>query len=502
MRSIHSNCVQLFVIVVSSLGLAGASLALGWPAVLAATTTAGEPTGPSAAGGLEIQPSDSSIIEPQGLNFAKGTYGTCINGQTFQIDALKSFRGWQYATFFDAFRRLGVARRELPHGAWQRVVFDDYTFKHTDVHNVPVLGICPADGTIHLAFDHHVSPLHYRVSQPRAATDPQATPWRASLFGPTTSELVKGRNLDRLTYPAFVTTPDGRLQLFYRTGGSGDGDTHLALYDPAKGGWGVMGACISGKGDFQGSTSRNAYPNGFDFGPRGRQHMTWVWREGQDNGKWQLLNCHGLQYAFSDDAGQSWQNNAGEVIGTTGREPMHLESPGVTVADIPWRWGIMNQVTQTVDARGQLHVILWQNPPDAAGPARNMNDWRYVHYRRDEQGRWNRQPLPCFGRKPSIVSDQDGNLVLVFTRPQNLEYHNVDPGGPLCIFLASAAADWKDWHQVYQSPQSFVGEPRIDKDRWQQDRILSIYAQESPAEPGKPSALRAIDFVIPRAGWH
>ena len=104
------------------------------------------------------------------------------------------------------------------------------------------------------------------------------------------------------------------------------------------------------------------------------------------------------------------------------------------------------------------------------------------------------QVLPFVGRKPSIVTDEGGNLCVLFTKPANLKYHGTDPGGPLYIFTASAARNWTDWQEVFQSEKSFVGEPRIDKFRWRLERVLSIYAQETPAEPGRPSPLRVMDF--------
>lgn len=435
-----------------------------------------------------------SVLDPEALNFAKGTYGTCINGQTFQIEAMASFQGWQYATYFDARKRLCVARRQLPKGEWQRIAFDDYTIDHTDVHNVAVLGICPTDGTIHLSFDHHGSPLHYRVSRAAAATAPEKASWTAKLFGPVTAELVKGQRLTGVTYPAFFNAPDGRLLLSYRIGGSGNGKSCLACYDPKRGGWTTHGVYIGSEGEFQGSKTRNAYHNGFDYDSKGRLHTTWVWREGQDNGQWGLLNCHGLQHAFSEDHGLSWRNSNGKPIGATGKEPIQLDSPGLTVRQTRWRWGLMNQLTQTVDDRDRLHVVLWQNPPDAPAAAKDLNGWRYFHYWRDEAGRWHERQLPFFGRKPSIVADRANNLFVVFTKPANLEYHGVDPGGPLCIFTASAASDWTDWREVFRSEMSFVGEPRVDRHRWREDGVLSIYAQQTPSQAGKPSCLRVMDF--------
>ena len=450
----------------------------------------------AAAPGTPVRLKDS-ILEPQALNFPKGQFGTCINGQTFQYPAIVTSRGWQYATWFDAKGRLCVGRRHLPDGPWQNIAFDDYSIKHTDVHNVSVIGVCEADGTVHLTFDHHGSPLHYRVSKAGAATKPQDVEWTAALFGPVTSELAKGVKLARVTYPEFFPAPGGRLQLYYRIGGSGNGDSHLATYDPARGGWTVLGEFTSGKGEFQGSPSRNAYHNGFDYGPDGRLHTTWTWREGKNNfspDAGGLLNCHDLMYAASDDGGATWKSSAGQIIGTTARQSIVHTSPGVTVRPLPFKWGIMNQVTQTVDRAGRIHVVMWHQPTDAAAGSKNMNSWRYFHYWRDAKGVWHDQLLPCVGRKPSLLAGKDDSLVLVFTKPADLEYHGTDPGGPLMIYKAAPARDWADWREVYRSEKSFVGEPRLDAARWQQDGILSVYAQEAPAAAGKPSPLHVMDF--------
>src|SRR5690606_7629702 len=123
-----------------------------------------------------------------------------------------------------------------------------------------------------------------------------------------------------------------------------------------------LGMFVSRDGEFQGSDSRNAYHNGFDYDAQRRLHTTWTWRELRDNFTPQggLLNCHGLMYAWSDDAGRTWRNNTGEAIGVTGRDPIHVASTSVTVVDLPYKWGIMNTVTQTVDSRGRVHVVMWQ----------------------------------------------------------------------------------------------------------------------------------------------
>ena len=432
-----------------------------------------------------------SVMDPDAINFRHGMYGTCINGQAFQIDPIVTHAGWQYAAYFNGPGHPCVARRRLPDGPWQRIVFTEHRINHSDAHNVAVVGVCAADGTIHLTYDHHGHPLRYRVSRPGAATKPEAANWDRGLFGPATSELVPGKVVDRVTYPALFPTPDGKLQFYYRVGGSGDGDSHLAEYDGATRAWTLLGPIVSRKGDFKRFHSRCAYHNGFHYGPGGRLHTTWVWREHYSS----LLTNHDLMYGYSDDAGRTWHNSAGKRIGAAGSDPMHLDSPGVIVHPIPFDWGMMNNLTQNVDDAGRVHVVLWQNPPDAKGPTENWNDWRYFHYWRDaDGGRWHQQRLPFAGRRPALLVAPGGDLLLVFTGGDDLRYRGHDTGGPLEIARASAASGWNDWAVVYHSAELFDGEPRADQTRWRDERVLSVYAQEHPAELGTPSPLRVLDF--------
>src|SRR5690606_27120629 len=132
-----------------------------------------------AANELTIRKINDSVIDPRALHFTNGTWGVCVNGQTFQQDALTSFKGFQYATYYDAERRLCVARRESSSPKWEVIRFADYHFKGNDTHNVAVIGIAPRDGTIHLSFDHHGHPLHYRVSRAGVASRPKDFPWNA-----------------------------------------------------------------------------------------------------------------------------------------------------------------------------------------------------------------------------------------------------------------------------------------------------------------------------------
>jgi hypothetical protein len=442
-----------------------------------------------------------SVVDASALNFPSGQFGTCINGQTFQQEALISFKEYQYAAYFADGGVLSVARRKLPAGAWEVIRFSDYRMKpHNDAHNVVTIGLCREDGTLHLAYDHHVDTLRYRHSIGGVALEPAKFKWKADLFGPTISHLEPGRIIGSVTYPMFFPTPEGRLQLLYRVGSSGDGSWHLAEYEPVTK-WKNLGVLLSGEGSYDTSASRCAYPNPLRYGPGSRLHLTWCWRERPAGEPLDLRTNHDLCYAYSDDFGRTWKNNDGAEIARLASanddRPIGIDSPGTVVRDIKFRWGQMNTTTQFVDDSGQVHVVGWQNPPDAPAGTNDKNEWRYFHYRGAPAQKWTETRLPFFGRKPQIVLDKQGVASVIFTKSDELNYGGrVDPGGRLMIATARDAGTWSDWRIVWKSDRTFVGEPLIDLDRWKDTGVLSVYTQEKPEEAGEPSSLRVLDFRL------
>ncbi|MHC4519303.1 MAG: BNR-4 repeat-containing protein, partial [Planctomycetota bacterium] len=220
---------------------------------------------------LSIEKIGDSLVDPAALTI-KGGFGQCINGLAFQQDALVTHGTHQYVAFYDGNRRVCLARRRLPKGHWQVLRFPDYDFRSNDAHNTISMGICPQDGTVHLAFDHHVHPVHYRLSRRGVATNPEDVTWAPDLFGPITSELEKGRPI-KITYPRFWQTPEGGLQFCYRQGGSGNGDRMLVDYDARTRTWRNTRQIDSRTGSFTDSlgqsNSRCSYPNGYNYGPAG-----------------------------------------------------------------------------------------------------------------------------------------------------------------------------------------------------------------------------------------
>ena len=436
---------------------------------------------------LAVQRTLSSVVDASALHFSEGRWGTCVNGQSFQQEGLVTFGERQYAVYYDSQRRLCLARRRHASKTWDVLRFADHRLRGNDTHNVAVVGICPEDGSIHLAFDHHGSPLHYRVSRPGVALHPQQHDWTEDLFSPITDELEPGKPLARVTYPRFLRTPAGGLQFGCRIGGSGNGEKCLAEYDPVDARWHGFGAFAGGTGAYGASMSRNAYLNGLSYDGAGRLHVTWCWRETGDP-----MTNHDLLYAWSDDGGQTWKNNSGTPIGSRTAAPLTIDSPGVRVVEIATRRGLMNTTTQSVDSQRRIHLVTFHLPDDVP----SQPDWessrrhaRYFHYWRDDRGEWQRRDLHLMGGRPQLWFDSADNAYLVYTGDR---FH---PLGDLCIAAASSSSRWRDWKVVHREPGPFTGQPRIDPHT--DADSLSVYVQQRPTDPvGAASPLRAIDFLV------
>jgi BNR repeat-containing family member len=402
--------------------------------------------------------------------------------------------GFQYVAYYDADRWVCVARRALPGGAWDIARLTDYKFGSNDAHNTISMGLCAKDGTIHLAFDHHGHPLHYRVSKKGAASQPGKTSWTADVFGPVLGELEKDKPI-RITYPRFIPTPDGGLQFCYRRGGSGNGDRMLVDYDSGSNTWKDTRQIDSGKGPWRDgaieSASRCSYPNGYEYGPLGNLHATWVWREGA-----QTAN-HDLVHVYSEDRGMTWKNTAGKAI----KGFPAIDTPDIAAVKISHTLGLMNTHGQAVDSKGRIHAVVWHCTEEslkAAGSAPGATRWgppgtqRYHHYWRDKAGVWQHRELPgAAGSRPKILMDSADNAFLIFRG--NGQFSHT---GSLVIAAASAASKWMDWRVVHVEEGPFGNEMLADSARWKAEGVLSIMAQEAPEQPHQPTALHILDFTI------
>ena len=111
--------------------------------------------------------------------------------------------------------------------------------------------------------------------------------------------------------------------------------------------------------DWNNSRSRNAYFHDVLFDSKNRLHATWVYREVAAT--W--ASNHDLHYAFSDDLGRTWCNNAGQKIADmAGGDPIELADPGIVVRDIPVFSWLMNAGCMAPDSDNRPHVVTFKLP--------------------------------------------------------------------------------------------------------------------------------------------
>jgi hypothetical protein len=341
-----------------------------------------------------------------------------LNAVVEQRDQLITYKGFQYAAYYKqktgpADRHVAVCRRQLPIGTWESFDFGDYIQSTNDDHNGIAMGICPADGTIHLSFDHHVSPLHYRRSLIGIANNPGGYVWTAYLFGPMGGSAPPDAGTE-VTYPKFTTTPDGNLLFEFRDGGSGFGDDILYKYSGASNAWTRMGKFIDGR-----VNDNNAYPNGFQFDNIGRLHTTWGWRETPDG-----TTEHDFMYAYSPDTGATWYSSTGLLAGTTGSIFMtSTSSPPLLVWSIPQNSGLWDSEGLGVDRHNRVHTLIAH---DTLGTS------KLFHYYRDSAGTWRSvyTGITHVYQVQRVVFDADDNAYLPLG------------GGSIA---AASAPNWTDW---------------------------------------------------------
>lgn len=446
---------------------------------------------------------------------SSATYGRAINGASFQVGALQTFGRYQYTAWYtnDTNASVMVARRPVSGttaGPWDAVNTGSRFTNgkgSSDAHNVISFGIA-GDGSIHMAWDMHNNNLRYRRTAAGLATT--GSGWGSSMFQAEQAFLMPGEStVTSVTYPNFVAKPNGGLLLAIRRGGSGNGDNWLYDYDD--GVWHDGRMVISRTGTFTDvfnpasgpSTSRNAYWNGYDYGPDGTLYNTWTWRESTN----QYAN-HDICFASSADGGITWRNNAGAVIGdTAASRPITLASPGQIVQAIDRTQSLINQQAQIVMGDGSVHAVMYHRRDDqpwVSGDAAYVPaDCSYYDYVRDPAtGSWSRHEIPgLVGTRAALARSADDTLYAVFVSPGTplgaINSTNGASGRILTIAAARKATGWADWSIMHRDYlRSFADEPRVDAARLLSTGVLSVYVQENSGvatTAGTP--LRVLDFV-------
>lgn len=420
-----------------------------------------------------------------------------FNMASFDQDKVRTFGDYQYTIYWDADMTLAVVRRSLLDQAVQTVRLEGrtLTINPRDGHRNTVVGVSAEDGRLHLSWDHHCNPLRYGTSRAGFLTDPPAT-MTAADFEPPRPLIPDNALESTVTYPRFLSNPPRPLHFIYRQGGSGNGDNYVNRYDAETHTWTRLGntSLFSRRGTYapwQNSKSRCAYLNDTLLDTKGRLHVTWCYRE--TSATW--ASNHDLHYAYSEDSGLTWRNNAGEPIADLANDdPIELADPGIVVHPIPVFSWLMNQCAMTLDANDQPHVVNYHlaTPEQPVGelkhnpPPEIAGKLHLFHYWRTPDGAWHSSgPVAPLATRPGIVFDQSGNLVVYYAR-----------SGKLMVHVALGQDGWKTWqHAEMEVPGINLREAsKPDLGRMRRDGVLSFAVTTN--EPDGKRGFALVDFLL------
>ncbi|GAV42415.1 BNR repeat-containing protein [Streptomyces acidiscabies] len=463
-------------------------------AILAAVSTPGiAGTARAADPGPSVSLRQNTQLDAQAVFFV--SYDGLVNNNSFQKNGLLTYKGYQYAVWYTAARNAVVARRALNASAWSTVTLS-HQLKASDSHNVISMGVSKVDGRLHLNMDSHSDGFFYVKSVAGLMDNPGTTAWTSAAFGAVQTTLDGLAPTTQFTYPQFIATPEGKLQLSYRVAISGNGRNALAEYDSSS--WTALGEWSSSTGTYTSehgsSTARNMYLHGIDYDKNGRLHSFFTWRE--QNGAVMCssggITNHDTGYVYSDDRGRTWRNDAGTVVGTTGgSDKVAVTDSGLVVDALNPDHSLMNQESQTTDASGLPHAIISYVPGRFGQCTTNYvtdrtANGRAFHLRKNSSGAWQKTEIPVplnSSQRTKLLLDKYGNAYAIF------------PFGR--IAAASKASGYTDWTVLYDgSGLNAFGEVVIDESRVAADNVLSFMYQEKSSGT-TPSALHVVDFALP-----
>lgn len=380
---------------------------------------------------------------------------TSINTVVFRKNSVASNGNIQYAAYYDSTGFIVVAKRVIGKSNWE-VRRTSYHGTVTDAHN-SISIVVDGDGYLHMAWDHHNSPLRYCRS---------AEPGSLEL---TPEMPMTGANETTITYPEFYRLPDGDLLFLYRSGESGEGNLIVNRYDRSAGKWTQLHHNL-----IDGQKKRNAYWQAF-VDSNGTIHLSWVWRE-----TWDVSTNHDLCYAQSKDGGMTWLKTTGE------RYVLPINAQNAEYAfRIPENSELINQTSMCADSRSRPYIATyWKekgNVPqyylichDGVKWSKEQATKRTSDFSLKGAGT---KKIPI-SRPQVVIDERKGSERLI------LLYRDVEHRNHVSVAIKdSKRGSWSYKDVVNEDVGDW--EPTYDAERWKNSHVLSMFVQKSGQGDGE-----------------
>lgn len=402
------------------------------------------------------------------LDLGEAWAGNTINTVVFRHHAILTLSDYQYTAFYVDERTLRLVERNLADNTL-RIHDLEGQYNLCDAHNSISLGY-DRQGHIHITYDHHGTQLRYRRS---------LTPYTIDSW---TGELpMTGTHEERVTYPTFILPYHGHpLTLLYRDGTWNKGSARLKTYDETTQTWTDHPTPIL-SGAEEKPWSCNAYWNHPAIGRDGTLHLSFVWRT-HSLGDEQRINNINIGYACSHDNGLTWltsKNRAYQLpITPVNAETIYPISPGSN---------LINQSSMALDSQNRPHIVFYAD--DTQGIPQYQHLWFDGHV-------WNHQIISK--RTTPFSLQGKGTLQIPISRPEIIIDHNDNVfilyrGDLTDNQLVAIVLKFPEYRYEASTLLSLwsedlgYAEPILDRCRWTQSNILSLFIQNNHQPDGDGS---------------
>lgn len=405
----------------------------------------------------------SGVLKPIHVSkLGDGWAGNTVNTVIFRHHGILTWKDLQFTSFYSQDGKIRFVKRNLKSN---QINISELRGRYnpSDAHNSISMGI-DKKGFLHISYNQHVGPLHYRRSKIPFSIDQ----W--------TDELqMTGKREARVTYPTFIMpNKDGgvRLLFLYRNGYSGKGDAYLKEYDETSRKWYDIEPCIL-SGSEQKPSTNNPYWNHPAIDRAGGLHLTFVWRtHSPRSGK--TLNNINIDYAKSKDWGHRWHSSRGREF--------HLPITQInseTIQEVPSGLNLINQCSSAIDSHGHPHIVFYAD--DCNGIPQYQHLWF--------DGREWRTHIVSERTKPFDL-EGSGTLQIPMSRPEIV----IDKADHIYVIYRSdttgdqmVATRLIPPHYEKQLSESKIlwekslgfAEPVLDRIRWRKEQILSMLIQKN-----------------------
>ena len=398
-----------------------------------------------------------------------------VNTVIFRKNSLVTFKGVQYASFYDSAQYVVLAKRLVGASTWQ-TQRTPYTGEATDAHKSISLMVDGA-GIVHVAWGQHNNALNYAKGLKSGSLE----------LGPKLG--MTGNKENKLSYPEFYRLSNGNLIFLYRDGGSGNGNLIINHYDTKTGRWKrLQDNLIDGEGQ------RNAYWQ-LATDKAGAIHISWVWRESPD-----VASNHDMAYACSKDDGITWQKSTGESY----KLPI-TAATAEYACKIPQKSELINQTSMFADDKGNPFIATYWREAGEQVPQyhlvyKNGNEWKVSNL--------------AFRKSAFSLSGQ-GSKSIPISRPQIISWQNEGALAAALIFrdaergskisIAVCESLQQGYWKVRDLTNYSIGawEPTLDTELWKDRHMLNIFVQKATQVDGeglaheKPEAAQVLQWQPP-----